>query len=41
VKARASPILLPQLRAMIATCDPATEAGIRDRALLLLGFNMM
>ena len=36
-----TPILLPQLRAMVATCDPATEAGTRDRALLLLGFNMM
>ena len=36
-----TPILLPQLRAMVATCDPATEAGTRDRALLLLGFNIM
>ncbi|WP_329131503.1 tyrosine-type recombinase/integrase [Streptomyces sp. NBC_01476] len=25
------------LRAMIATCDPATPAGIRDRCVLLLG----
>lgn len=35
------PILIPALRAMVATCDPDTLAGVRDRAILLLGFNMM
>ncbi|NED50654.1 integrase, partial [Micromonospora aurantiaca] len=26
---------------MVSTCDPETPKGARDRALLLLGFNMM
>ena len=38
---KATPLLLDGLRAMVSTCDPATPAGTRDRALLLLGFNMM
>ena len=36
-----TPILVPDLRAAVDTCDPATPAGIRDRALLLIGFNIM
>lgn len=38
---KATPILLDSLRAMVDTCDPDTLIGKRDRALLLLGFNMM
>lgn len=38
---QATPIMVDTLRAMVATCDLATFAGARDRALLLLGFNMM
>lgn len=40
-KRRATPILIDALRKMVQTCDPHTPAGIRDRALLLLGFNGM
>jgi integrase len=36
-----TPVLLDALRRMTDTCDPATPAGARDRAVLLLGFNMM
>lgn len=35
------PILVPALRAMVATCDLDTATGQRDRAILLLGFNIM
>lgn len=38
---KAPPILIPALRAMIQTCDLDTPAGLRDRSLLLLGFNGM
>lgn len=38
---KATPILVDTLRAMVDTCDPTTLSGARDRALLLLGFNMM
>ncbi|MCP9947310.1 tyrosine-type recombinase/integrase [Actinomadura madurae] len=38
---KARPLLLEGLRAMVSTCDPETPKGARDRALLLLGFNMM
>ncbi|TDD97666.1 site-specific integrase [Actinomadura rubrisoli] len=38
---QATPIMPDALRAMIATCDLRTLQGVRDRALLLLGFNMM
>jgi site-specific recombinase XerD len=38
---KATPILLDALRAMVDTCDSDTIKGVRDRALLLLGFNMM
>lgn len=36
-----NPILIADLRKMVETCDRDTPAGVRDRALLLLGFNMM
>lgn len=35
-----APIHLPRLRAMVAACDPNTDSGKRDRALLLLGYHM-
>lgn len=38
---KAPPILVDTLRAMVDTCDSTTLSGVRDRALLLLGFNMM
>ncbi|MEV4672763.1 site-specific integrase [Actinomadura sp. NPDC049382] len=38
---QATPIMVDALRAMVATCDLSTLQGARDRALLLLGFNMM
>jgi len=31
-------VLTPTLRRLVATCDPSTRAGARDRALLLIGF---
>ncbi|MDK1473585.1 tyrosine-type recombinase/integrase [Streptomyces sp. 549] len=40
-KRKAPPVTLNILRAMIDTTDPATPAGQRDRALLILGFAMM
>lgn len=36
-----TPLLIPAVRAIAATCDPETAAGVRDRALILLGFAMM
>ena len=33
-----APLLTSELRRLLATCDPATRAGLRDRALLLLCF---
>lgn len=38
---KATPAKVDSLRAMADTCDPATAAGVRDRAILLLGFAMM
>lgn len=38
---KATPAIVDALRAMIATCDPYTLAGKRNRALLMLGFAMM
>lgn len=35
---KARPATITKLRAMVATCDPDTLAGARDRALLVLGF---
>lgn len=40
-KRKAPPINLPKLRALVADCDPATLAGLRDRTILILGFTMM
>lgn len=36
--AQKAPLLTSELRRLLATCDSATRAGLRDRALLLLGF---
>ena len=38
---KATPLLLDGLRSLVETCDPATPAGIRNRALIVLGFAMM
>ncbi|OLT12981.1 hypothetical protein BJF79_03515 [Actinomadura sp. CNU-125] len=38
---KATPLLLDGLRAMVDTCDLDTLRGVRDRAVLLVGFNMM
>jgi len=38
---KATPVKIPAIRAMIDTCDLATAAGIRDRAIILLGFGLM
>lgn len=38
---QAAPAALDQLRAMVAASDPTTPAGLRDRALLLVGFALM
>jgi integrase len=35
---KATPVTVTVLRAMVATLDLATPAGLRDRALLVLGF---
>lgn len=36
--AQKAPLVTAELRRLLATCNPATRAGLRDRALLLLGF---
>ena len=38
---KATPVLIPALRVMVKTCDLETAAGLRDRAILLTGFNAM
>ena len=38
---KAPPVTVDDLRAMVATCDPGTVQGVRDRAVILLGFAMM
>lgn len=38
---KATPVLIDALRAMTETCDPETLAGLRDRSVLLTGFNGM
>jgi site-specific recombinase XerD len=38
---KAEPVLLDDLRRLVETCDPDQPAGIRDRALIVLGFAMM
>lgn len=40
-KRKAPPVTLDVLRAMVDVTDPATLAGRRDRALVILGFAMM
>ncbi|MGP3737890.1 hypothetical protein ACTWJ9_33445 (plasmid) [Streptomyces sp. GDS52] len=40
-KRKAPPINLARLRALAATCDTGTLAGLRDRTILVLGFAMM
>ncbi|MFD5234887.1 tyrosine-type recombinase/integrase [Streptomyces qaidamensis] len=40
-KRQAPPVTLDPLRSMVTAADPATLAGRRDRALLVLGFAMM
>lgn len=37
----APPVALDQLRAMVEASDPKTVIGLRDRALLVLGFSLM
>jgi integrase len=38
---KAPPMLLPALRTMVDVCDPATASGVRDRAMIVLGWAMM
>lgn len=38
---KATPAVITAIRAMVDTCDPGTPAGIRDRAVILLGFSLM
>jgi integrase len=38
---KAPPVLIPELRKMIETCDLATPRGLRDRLLLVLGLALM
>lgn len=38
---QATPVVITALRLMVATCDPATAVGARNRALAVLGFAMM
>lgn len=40
-KRKAPAINLAKLRLLIADCDPATLAGLRDRVIFILGFTMM
>lgn len=35
---KAPPVTITNLRAMVGTCDPDTLAGVRDRALIVVGF---
>ena len=35
---KASPVTVPALRALVDSCAPTTVAGVRDRALVVLGF---
>ena len=38
---KATPVMVDSMRAMVDTCVPGTPAGVRDRAVLLLGFALM
>lgn len=40
-KRKAPAINLAKLRLLVADCDPTTLAGLRDRAIFILGFAMM
>lgn len=40
-KGQAAPAVVEAIRAMVDTCDVATLSGIRDRAVILLGFAIM
>lgn len=38
---KATPILVDALRSLVATCDVSTLVGVRNRAVLVLGWSMM
>jgi integrase len=38
---RAVPVMAADLLAIVAACDPETAAGLRDRAVVLLGFALL
>jgi len=38
---KAVPVMAADLPAIVATCDAATPAGLRDRAVILLGFALL
>jgi integrase len=38
---RAVPLMAADLPAVVAACDPETAAGLRDRAVILLGFALL
>jgi integrase len=38
---RALPVMAGDLRAIVGACDPGTAAGLRDRAIVLLGFALL
>lgn len=38
---RAAPLSAKEMHALVATCDRRTMTGIRDRALLMLGYNLL
>ena len=38
---KAVPVLASDLPAIVAACDPATATGLRDRAVVLLGFALL
>jgi integrase len=38
---RAVPVMAADLPAIVAACDPETAAGLRDRAVILLGFALL
>lgn len=40
-RAQAIPATVETVRAMVDTCDLSTAAGLRDRALLVIGFSIM
>ncbi len=41
IQDRAAPAVTPVLRQLLATCDPQRYIGLRDRALLLIGFSAL